>query len=334
MKKDNTQQLRRQIKPYEQSYTVRSILQLVNTVIPFFVSWTFAYLSLSISYFLSLLFIILSALMLIRIFIIFHDCCHNSFFKRIKTNQLVGTILGVLTVFPYSQWKRNHNTHHATSGNLDKRGVGDLWILTVNEYNDASTGMKVKYRLYRNPIIMFFIGPIYEFLIKQRFNQRGVRLSERLNTYLINIMILTLYTVLILTIGWQSFLLIQLPVFLISGSLGIWLFFIQHQFEDSYFKWNKEWEFVKAAVEGSSFYRLPKLLQWVTGNIGYHHVHHLSPTIPNYNLETAHKNSEALKHVPTVTLRSSLKSIKFKLWDEVNSKFLTFKEYKKLKLTK
>jgi acyl-lipid omega-6 desaturase (Delta-12 desaturase) len=330
MQKEKSQQLRKQVRPYEQSNVKYSIWQIINTVIPFFIVWYLAYLSLTVSYFLSLPFIIIGAGLLVRIFIIFHDCCHHSFFKNRTANKILGTILGVITLFPYSQWQRNHNTHHATSGNLDKRGVGDIWILTINEYKEASLWTKIKYRLYRNPFVMFILGPIYEFLIHQRFNKKGVSWSERINTYIINISIVALYTILIVTIGYQSFLLIQVPIFLISGSLGIWLFLIQHQFEDSYFEWSKDWEYVKAAVEGSSFYKLPKLLQWVTGNIGYHHVHHLSPKVPNYNLEHAHNNSEALKNVPTVTLRTSFKSLKFKLWDEMNKQFISFKEYKDL----
>lgn len=172
------------------------------------------------------------------------------------------------------------------------------------------------YRLYRNPFVMFMIGPIYVFGITNRFNRKGAKRKERMNTYVTNLGIVTLAALLCWVIGWQNFLLVQVPIFMISGSLGIWMFYIQHTFEDSYFEEDEHWEYVKAAVEGSSFYKLPKVMQWLTGNIGFHHVHHLSPRVPNYKLEKAHNNTEPLQNVPTITLATSLKSLKFRLWDE------------------
>lgn len=256
---------------------------------------------------------------LTRIFIIFHDCCHLSFFKQKRHNHILGFLTGVLTLFPYLQWQHSHSIHHATSSNLDKRGTGDIWLLTVNEYKAAPLYTKIAYRLYRNPFIMFILGPIYVFLITNRFNKKGARRKERLNTYLTNLAIAALAAVCCLIFGWQSFLLVQGPIFLISGSIGVWLFYVQHTFEDSYFEADENWSYVQAAVEGSSFYKLPKLLQWLTGNIGYHHVHHLSPKVPNYKLETAHEQHEPLKNVPTITLKTSLQSLAFRLWDEEKS---------------
>src|SRR5699024_1935174 len=220
--------------------------------------------------------------------------------------------------------------HHATSSNLDQRGTGDVWIMTVEEYLEASTLKQLSYRLYRNPFIMFGLGPIYLFLISNRFNRRGAKKKERLNTYLINISIVILYSLLILIIGWKIFLLIQIPLLFVSGSLGIWLFYVQHQFEDSYFEDETEWDFVKAAVDGSSYYKLPKVLQWITGNIGYHHVHHLSPRVPNYHLEEAHESTPPLQQATTITLVSSLKSIRFRLYDQKSRTFVSFKETKEL----
>ncbi|MFO1443808.1 fatty acid desaturase [Bacillus sp. Bva_UNVM-123] len=326
MTKEKQLKLRKQMAPYEKANTKDSIIQLFNTIVPFIVIWFLAYKSLAISYLLTLALALIAAGFLVRIFIIFHDCCHYSFLKNRLANKIIGTITGVITIFPFSQWQHDHSVHHATSSNLDKRGTGDIWMLTVEEYVAATRIQRLAYRLYRNPFIMFGLGPMYNFLIKNRFNRKGARLNERLNTYLTNICIVALYSLLCWLIGWEAFLLVQAPIFLISGAAGIWLFYVQHTFEDSYFEADENWEYVKAAVEGSSFYKLPKPLQWITGNIGYHHVHHLSPRVPNYKLEEAHNNSDPLKNVPTVTLATSLQSLKFRLWDEQNNKFVGYKE--------
>jgi acyl-lipid omega-6 desaturase (Delta-12 desaturase) len=330
MMKQNQRNLRKQVAPYEKSNTKASVWQIINTLVPFFTLWILAYQSLSISYILTLTLSVFAAGFLVRTFIIFHDCCHHSFFKSRTANKILGTITGILTVFPYSQWQHDHSVHHATSSNLDKRGTGDIWMLTVDEYIAASIWTRLKYRLYRNPFVMFGLGPIYVFLLKNRFNRKGARMKERINTYITNVAIVALIAVLCWILGWEAFLLVQGPIFLISGSLGIWLFYVQHTFEDSYFEEDKDWEYVKAAVEGSSFYKLPKLLQWLTGNIGYHHVHHLSPRVPNYKLEEVHNNTHPLQHVPTITLATSLSSLKFHLWDEHGKKFVGFKAVKEV----
>lgn len=330
MMEQNKKNLRKQVAVFEKSSLPASIWQLLNTLIPFFGLWVLAYKSLSISYILTIGISVIAAGFLVRTFIIFHDCCHHSFFRNRKANAIVGTITGILTVFPYNQWQHDHSVHHATSSNLDKRGTGDIWVLTVDEYLASSPWERLKYRMYRNPLVMFGLGPIYVFLLKNRLNRNGARLNERINTYVTNVGIFTISAVLCLTLGWKQFLLVQGPIFLISGSLGIWLFYVQHTFEDSYFEEDKHWEYVKAAVEGSSFYKLPKIFQWLTGNIGYHHVHHLSPRVPNYKLEQAHNNTLPLQNVPTITLATSLSSLKFRLWDEQNKKFVGFKEIKVL----
>ena len=302
--------------------------QLINTVVPFVVLWYLAYKSLSVSYLLALVPSLLAAGFMTRIFIIFHDCTHYSFFKSRRANRIVGTCMGVLTLFPFDQWGHEHAIHHATSGNLDKRGTGDIWTLTVDEYVAAPFRLRLAYRLYRNPFVMFGLGPIYVFLLKNRFNRKGARQKERMNTYLTNIIIVAVVAILCWAIGWQSFLLVHGTIFLIAGSVGIWLFYVQHTFEDSYFEEDKDWEYVKAAVEGSSFYKLPKILQFLTGNIGFHHVHHLSPRVPNYKLEEAHNNTLPLKNVPTITLATSLQSLRFRLWDEKSNNFVILKKSK------
>lgn len=324
--KKKQMQLRKDVSPFAEASRKSGIRQLINTLGPFFIFWYLAYASLSVSVWLMLPFAILSAAFVIRIFIIFHDCTHYSFFKSNRANRIVGTITGIITLFAYEKWKRNHAIHHATSSNLDKRGTGDVWVMTVDEYVEASKWKRLSYRIYRNPIVMFGLGPIYLFLISNRFNRKGAHLKERLNTYLINISIVLIYGVLIFAIGWQAFLLIQIPILFISGSLGIWLFYVQHQFEDSYFEDESEWDFVKAAVDGSSYYKLPRVLQWVTGNIGYHHVHHLSPRVPNYRLEEAHESTPPLQKATTITLASSLQSIRFRLYDAQKKSFVSFSE--------
>lgn len=330
MSRKKQAQLRKSIAAFATSDKRASIKQLINSMLPFFLLWFLAYQSLSVSVWLTMALSVLASGFVIRIFIIFHDCTHGSFFKSSKANRIVGTITGIITLFAFEKWKRDHAIHHATSSNLDKRGTGDVWVMTVEEYAAASFWGRLAYRLYRNPIIMFGLGPLYLFLLSNRFNRKGARRKERLNTYFINVSIAGIYTLLILTVGWQAFLIIQLPILFISGSLGIWLFYVQHQFEDSYFENEEEWDFVKAAVDGSSYYKLPKVMQWITGNIGYHHVHHLSPRVPNYNLENAHEATPPLKKATTITLASSLKSIRFRLYDEASKSFVTFGEVKTL----
>ena len=321
--------LRKKLAPYEKAKLSSSIWQMVNTMIPFFLLWFLAYKSLTVSYLITLLLVIPTAGLLIRIFIIFHDCCHMSFFKNKKANEVVGTITGILTLFPYKQWRHAHNVHHATSGNLNKRGVGDIWVMTVDEYKKASRAQRLAYRVYRNPLVMFILGPFYLILISNRINRKNARFKERFDTYLTNFSIVFLYGAMCWLIGWQSFLMIQGPIVFISSALGVWLFYIQHHFEDSYFEEDAEWDYVKAAVEGSSFYKLPKWAQWVTGNIGYHHVHHLSPRVPNYYLEDVHNNNSELNSVPTVTIRTSLKALQYRLWDERKKQFISFNEVNK-----
>jgi omega-6 fatty acid desaturase (delta-12 desaturase) len=328
MSKSNIAKLKKDVSPYEQTDTKASIMQIINTIVPLIVLWYGAYLSLSVSYWLTLPILLLASGFMVRTFILFHDCCHQSFFKSRRANDILGTITGILTLVPYQQWKHSHSVHHATSSNLDKRGTGDMWLLTVKEYTEATLWTKISYRVYRNPIMMFGIGPIATFLIQYRFNRKGARRKERINTHVTNFSIVGLYALLAWLIGWQNFLLIQGPIFFVSGMLGIWLFYVQHQFEDSYFENEDEWSYVQAAVDGSSYYKLPKVLQWITGNIGFHHVHHLSPRVPNYNLEKAHNATPPLQKATTITIGTSFKSLRYRLWDEDNKTFVSYKDVK------
>lgn len=317
---------RKSLAPYEKSNTKYSVWQLINTLVPFFGLWYLAYLSLSVSYWLTIPIMVLAGGFLVRTFIIFHDCCHRSFFKNRKANTIVGNITGIMTLCSYDQWRYSHSMHHATNGNLDKRGTGDIWTLTVNEYLALSRLRRWVYRMYRNPMIMFTIGPIYTFLLIYRFNRKGAPKKERMNTYMVNVALVAIIGLLCWGIGWQAFLMIQGPIFFMSGVGGIWLFYVQHQFEESYFEEEENWNYVKAAMHGSSFYKLPRVLHWITGNIGFHHIHHLSSRVPNYFLESAHNTSPVLQDVQTITLLTSLQSLRFRIWNEDTKKFIGFKD--------
>ncbi|WP_085506527.1 fatty acid desaturase [Thalassobacillus devorans] len=321
-------QLKKKVSAFAKPDTMVGVRQLINTMAPLFLLWFLAYQSLSVSVWLTLALSVMAGGFVVRLFIIFHDCTHQSFFKSNKANRIVGTITGILTLFPFEKWKREHAIHHATSGNLDKRGTGDIWVMTVEEYKKAGTWERLAYRFYRNPLVMFGLGPLYLFLITNRLNRKDAKKKERRNTYLTNISVVVLYSMLIWAVGWQAFLLIQLPVLYVAGALGIWLFYVQHQFEDSYFEEESEWDFVKAAVDGSSYYKLPKVLEWISGSIGYHHVHHLSPRVPNYHLEEAHESTPPLQKATTITMASSLESLRFRLYDEENKTFVSFKGVK------
>ena len=330
MSKEKIAQLRKHVSPFEKSDLRISIRQMVNTILPFLVAWFLAYQSLRVSVWLMVPFAMIAAGFVVRMFIIFHDCTHGSFFKNKKANAIVGTITGVLTLFPYEKWKREHAIHHASSGNLDKRGVGDIWVMTIEEYVEASKWTRLQYRLYRHPLVMFGLGPLWLILVTSRFNRKDARKKERMNTHIINVALVVLYGLMMFLVGWQAFLLVQGTTMFVAGVLGIWLFYVQHTFEDSYFEDESEWDYVKAAIEGSSYYELPKVLQWVTGNIGFHHVHHLSPRVPNYHLEKAHTSTPPLQRATTIGLFSSLKSLRYKLYDANNKTFVTFREVRHL----
>lgn len=327
--REKTKQLKMAVTPYATSDMKKSIIQIINTIIPMIGLWIAAYLILPYTVLGAIGLSIITAGFVVRTFIIFHDCTHGSFFKNKKANDLMGFITGVLTLFSYEKWKREHMIHHASSSNLDKRGIGDIWVMTVDEYLEASKWKRFCYRAYRNPLVMFGLGPLYLVLIDSRFNHKDARKKERINTYLSNICIVAIVTGIILLTNVQSYLIIHGTTMFVAGALGIWLFFIQHTFEDSYFENQKEWDYVKAAIEGSSYYKLPLILQWITGNIGFHHVHHLAPRVPNYKLQEAHTKTPPLQRATTITLKTSIESLRYKLYDSSNKHFITFKEVKK-----
>ncbi|GEK33530.1 fatty acid desaturase [Kurthia sibirica] len=327
--KEKTKALHQAVKPFAKSTTSKSVIQMVNTLIPLVLLLVAGYIVAEYTLLGAAVISVVASLFAVRTFIIFHDCTHGSFFKNRKLNAIVGTITGILTLFGYSKWRREHLIHHTSSSNLDKRGIGDIWVMTIDEYREASKMTRLGYRLYRNPIVMFGFGPLYLLLISNRKNRKDAKMDERLNTYFINFVLVAGYGALCYFVGWQSVLVVSGLSMFIAGSLGIWLFFIQHTFEDSYFEWTEEWDYVKAAVEGSSYYHLPKPLQWLTGNIGFHHVHHLAPRVPNYELEDAHMQTPPLQQAPTITIKKSLDSLKYKLYNEETHYFITFRQFNK-----
>jgi omega-6 fatty acid desaturase (delta-12 desaturase) len=284
------------------------------------------YLSLEVSYFLTLFLSVFAAGFMVRLFIIFHDCGHGSFFKSTKLSDVVGIILGILTFTPYYKWHRAHKIHHATVGNLDKRGTGDVWVLTVDEFNTIKRWKRRFYRVYRNPLIMFMIGSPLIFLGLNRLTNRHLNKKEKLNVYFTNFVLLLMLVLMHFTIGIKAYLMIQLPVIFIGSVMGVWLFYVQHQFEGVHWYRQDEWDYKTVALQGSSFYKLPKILQWFSGNIGFHHIHHLSPKIPNYKLAKCHKENTLFSEISPITLWTSIKSLKLRLWNERSRKLISFRE--------
>ena len=304
---------------------VKASWQLTNTLIPYVALWWLMYLALNLSYWLIIPLAVLAGGFLVRVFIIFHDCGHGSYFKSKTANDFWGFITGILTFTPYYHWRWEHAIHHASAGDLDKRGTGDVWTMTVQEYLESSRWQKFAYRLARNPVVLFAIAPVFLFLIRQRFPSPKANTRERYSVYAMNLALLGVSACLTLLFGWKMFLLIQLLVLAVAGGAGVWMFYVQHQFEDVYWERGQAWSYVNAALQGSSYYQLPRVLQWFTGNIGFHHIHHLSPRIPNYNLEHCHNSDPLFKQVKPITICTSLKSIRYRLWDEKNRRLVGYR---------
>jgi acyl-lipid omega-6 desaturase (Delta-12 desaturase) len=304
----------------------KSIWQIINSVVPYLFIWYLMYRSLDYSYLYTLLLALIASGFLIRIFIIFHDCGHKSFFTSQKANNILGKILGIMTFTPFNQWHLQHKIHHATSGNLDKRGIGDVWTMTVEEYKNTTKWKRLVYRVFRNPFIMFVFGPILVVFYSNRITGKKMTKQAKLNIYFTNICLLGISVIISLIIGIKSYLLIQVPIVLMSHSIGIWLFYIQHQFDDVEWERQSKWDYTLSAIKGSSFLRLPSVLQWFTGNIGFHHVHHLSSRIPNYNLESCHYNNKIFEQVRPIKLLSTFRALTLGLWDEKNHVMVSFRD--------
>ena len=310
---------------YQQPSRWHGIWQIVNSLVPYAALWYLIYLALAVSWWIVLPLAILAGGFLARLFIIHHDCGHGSFFKSRKANDVWGFITGVLTFTPYQLWRWEHAIHHSASGDLDRRSLGSVWTLTVQEYLEVSRWKRFAYRPARNPFVLFVLGPFFLFVIKHRFCPRQASRRECQSVYWTHLAILGVAIGLNLVFGLKAYLIIQLTMVMVAGSAGVWLFYVQHQFEGVCWQRHEQWDYLAAALHGSSFYKLPRILQWFSGNIGFHHIHHLSPRIPNYNLERCHQAEPLFQTVPPVTLFSSLKSLTFRLWDEKRHRLVGFR---------
>ena len=315
---------------FQEASVWRATWQMINTFGSYVALWVLMYWARGISWWLTVPLAILAALIVVRVFIIFHDCGHGSFFKSRLANDIVGFIAGLLTFTPYYHWRWEHGLHHGTSGDLDRRGTGDIWTMTVQEYIESTRWKRFAYRLARNPFVLFIVAPLFLFLIRERFPSKGAKPRERFSVWWMNIAIAGMVLVMSWIFGWKHYLILQLIVTMVAGATGIWLFYVQHQFEDAYWERGGEWDYTTAALQGSSFYKLPKVLQWFSGNIGFHHIHHLSPRIPNYNLQRCHESHPLFSSVKPVTFRRSLKSLAYRLWDESRRKLVGFRQIRHL----
>lgn len=313
---------------YREPNIRRSILEIIITAIPFVVLWAAAWAALSVSYWLTLAISIPAAGMLVRLFLIQHDCGHYAFFKTRQTNDWIGRVIGVFTMTPYEVWRRNHATHHANSGNLDERGVGDIETLTVDEYLALSKWRRLIYRLYRSPLVMFGLGPSFVFMLQQRLPVGQMKGGVRpwMSAMTTNLSIAVLFGVMMWLIGAGPFLMVHLPIVAIAATIGVYLFYVQHQFEDTFWEESDKWSHQDAALYGSSYLDLPKLLSWVTANIGVHHIHHLYSRVPYYRLPELIRDYPELRDVRRITLLKSFALIKLKLWDSDRKKLISFRE--------
>ncbi|MEP6940721.1 MAG: fatty acid desaturase [Rudaea sp.] len=313
----------RSVAPYQQASLGRSLWQLGNTLVPYALLWVLMYFSAGISWWATAALAALAGAFLVRIFIIFHDCGHGSFFKSRRANDALGFFLGVLTFTPYHQWRWEHAIHHGTAGHLDKRGTGDVWTMTVREYLESSKRKRFAYNLVRNPIILLLVAPLFLFVIIQRIPSTPGR-RERHSVWWTNLAVVCFVATMSWVFGIKTYLLIQLVMTAVAGAGGVWMFYVQHQFEDVYWEREGDWDFTVAALHGSSFYKLPPILQWFSGSIGFHHIHHLSPRIPNYNLQKCHDADPIFKQVKAITFVASLKSLGLRLWDERTKKLIGY----------
>lgn len=317
--------------------TRRSVFQLLTTLAPFLALLGVMAAALQYSYWVTLLLAVPTAGLLVRLFIFQHDCGHGSFFESRSTNDIVGRFISIFTLTPYDYWKRDHALHHATSGNLDKRGMGDVPTFTVNEYLAFSGIKKLGYRLFRNPIIMVGIGVPINFVLLQRFPLgQDIRDPDAVRSILgLNLMLLAAFGTPMMFIGVMPVLAVYLPVIILAAAIGGWLFYIQHQFEDAYWRRKDDWDFHAAAVSGSSYYKMPRILQWFTGNIGLHHIHHLCSRIPNHRLEECFNALPELNGVTKrITLRDSLNCWRFSLWDEEKGVMVGFRDIRRRQLAR
>jgi omega-6 fatty acid desaturase (delta-12 desaturase) len=321
------------LAPYRVPVAWKSAWQLANTFVPFVAMWALMYWSLGVGYWLTLLLAVPTAMLVVRMFMFQHDCGHMSFFKSRRVNDIVGSLIGVLTLVPYTYWRKTHALHHAGSGDLEARGFGDIDTLTVREYLSRSRKQRAGYRFYRHPLTMLVLGPVWQFFIKHRWPSDAPRNWKRewASVHWTNVGIAAVIALMVWLVGWKAFLLIQLPVSLVAGTLGIYLFYVQHQYEDTYWRYHEAWDFHESALAGASHLTMPKVLQWFTASIGLHHIHHLSSRIPNYNLQRCFDDLAALRDVTTLSLPGSVHTLWLTLWDEDERKLVTFRDLPRIR---
>lgn len=318
----------RELNKFTKASWPRAIWQLFSTTIAYLAAWgVMIWLHLHQAPIYTIFLVqILAAGLMVRLFIFFHDSCHGSFTPDRRWNRTLGYVTGILTFTPFEQWRAAHNAHHATSGDLNRRGKGDVWTLTVEEYRQAGTWKKIGYRLFRHPLVMFGLGPLYLFLVSNRLPQAGAKRAEKQSVWWTNGALLVQALLMSWWLGFMNYILLMVPILWLAGLGGIWLFYIQHQFEGTWWAADEEWNMVQAALSGSSFYKLPKVLQWFSGNIGFHHIHHLKPSIPNYYLPVCNNAVPQLAAIPALTIRKSLAGLRLHLWDDGRGRLIGFNE--------
>jgi acyl-lipid omega-6 desaturase (Delta-12 desaturase) len=314
------------LAPYARPHMGRSLLDLATSVVPYLVLTVAGYALVGVSPWLALALAPVAAGFLLRTYIVFHDCAHGSFMPSKRGNVWLGRALGLVVWTPYAKWKHDHAVHHATSGDLDRRGTGDVTTWTVAEYRARGPRGRLGYRLFRNPLVMFGLGPIWGLMIQPRRTGKRDRPRMRRSVHATNAVLLVTVGAVVWLVGWQAWLLVQFPSMFLAAAAGVWLFYVQHQFEDAYWESAERWSYDEAALRGSSYLRLPQPLQWFSGNIGLHHVHHLSARVPNYHLQAAHDANPVFHDVPTLTLWDGVQAARLKLWDEQSGRLVTFRE--------
>ena len=315
------------LKPFEKPDTKKVLLQIANTLLPYLGGLVLMYFTVrwGMPVWVTLILAVPVAGLLVRMFIFFHDCCHGSYLASKRAMSTLGTIFGILAFTPFTDWRHSHGIHHSSSGNLDRRGIGDVWTMTREEYESSSKWIRLKYRVFRNPVVMFGIGPLMLFLFSNRIPGKYSTVADRRSIVFTNLSLLLIFALTTATLGIEAYLLIQLPVIYFASVIGIWLFYVQHQFDPSYWARNDKWESFEAALSGSSYYKLPAILRWYSGSIGLHHIHHLKPRIPNYNLKACLNAVPELQLKRPLTIRRSLKAVRLNLWDEKREMLIPFR---------
>ncbi|KYG79973.1 portal protein [Roseivirga seohaensis] len=318
------------LRKYAEEHKTKATIQIINSFLPFIGIWILMYFSLDISYWLTFGLGIINAFFLVRIFIIQHDCGHQSFVKNRTAQKIIGYACSYFSTIPFNYWAKSHSVHHKLNGQLEMRDIGDVTTYTVAEFKEFSKGKRLGYRIYRSPIVMFLLGPIYYVFIHNRLAKIKLPAfkSAKKGVIVNNILLLTAFTILGFTLGWVKFLLVHLTILVMFSIIAIWFFYVQHQHEHGYKQWKKNWDYVTSALKGSTYYKIPRVFNWLTGNIGIHHVHHLNPLIPNYNLKKCIKENPWLNQFPTIIgFRDSLKLASNKLWDETQQRMISFREF-------